>query len=746
VTETPEPLTSSPAPSPWVVRNRWIIFGLVALTLIVYWPVGRFDFINYDDPKYITENPDVAEGLTWDSFKQSFHSTQGGYRHPLTWWSHLLDVSLFGLHNPGGHHNTSLILHTINVVLLWWVLMRLTGAAWPSAWVAAILAVHPTHLESVAWISERKDTLSLLFLLLTIWAYQRYTELPGVGRYALVVLAFVAALMAKPMMVTIPAVLLLLDLWPLRRIPLAAGAGRALRRCFVEKLPLLVLSGVSAAITIMDSRSLESFASLDHFPVTTRLQTSIIGYARYIGEMLWPTKLAIFYPYPAGGWPATWVVGSTLLFVAITALCIWQVKRRPYLLAGWLFFVIMLLPVIGLLPSGDASLADRYTYVPSIGFCFALAWLARDLGRRVGARVVVGGVGVTTVVACASLSMVGIWHWRDSLSIMGRALAVTENNWTAHTNYAAALRNLGRDAEAEPHLRAALKFRPEGLDQQLNLASYLIDHGSIDEARSLLVPLAQQRAKHPLVLATLARYFAKLGQHERAIQYFDAALTERPRMADVMVAKAFSLLTLNRVDEAEELLVQAVQINDNQPRAHHRLGLIAAARNDVEAAMQYFQRAIELGNYAQPHYDYGVLLARLGRFEEAHAELGRALALYGENDFAARGQARLQMGFLLNYLNRPDEAQAAQAEGIELLRRAIATSPNDALPHYQLAQALQIRKDPAATQAAREALEVAEATNNVFVASQIKARFPALTTQPATQPATHPATTQAVGP
>jgi tetratricopeptide (TPR) repeat protein len=740
VTETAEPLASSspppPPPSPRTVRNRWIIFGLVALTLIVYWPVGRFDFINYDDPKYITDNPEVVDGLTWDSFKQSFRSTQGGYRHPLTWWSHLLDVSLFGLNNPGGHHNTSLILHTVNVVLLWWVLLRLTGAAWPSAWVAAILAVHPTHLESVAWISERKDTLSLLFLLLTVWAYQRYTEKPGIGRYAVVALGFVAALMAKPIMVTLPVALLLLDLWPLRRIRPGAGAGRALGRCLLEKLPLLVLSALSAVITITDSRSLESFATLERFPLDVRLQTSILGYARYLGLLLWPTKLAIFYPYPSAGWPMTWVIGSAVLLVAITAACLWQVKRRPYLLAGWLFFVLMLSPVIGLLPSGDASLADRYTYVSSIGICFALAWLARDLGRRVGARAVVGGLGVATVVACAAVSMAGVWHWRDSLSIMSRALAVTEENWTAHTNYATALMAAGRASEAEPHLRAALKYRPEGLDQQLNLAIYLIDYGSLDEARSILLPLAQQRPGEPMVIATLGQYFARLGQHDRAIQYFDAALAQRPRKADVMVGKAFSLLTLNRVDEAEELLVQAVQIQDNLPRAHHRLGLIALSRNDVDAATQYFQRAIELGDYPQPHYDYGVLLARLGRFEEAHAELEQAIKLYPANAYAERGQARLQMGFLLLRLNRPDEAKAAQAEGVDLLRRAAAASPKDALPRYQLAQALLALKDPAATQAAAEALQVAEASNNLFVASQIKARFPALTTQPATQPAT----------
>lgn len=729
-------------------RVRWIMLALIVLTLACYWQVGRADFINYDDAKYITDNPEVFDGLTWKSFLGSFTSTAGGYRHPLTWWSHLLDVTLFGYlpktGSAGGHHLMNLLFHTADTVLLFWVLLRMTGATWPSAWVAAMFAVHPTHVESVAWVSERKDVLSTLFLLLTILAYQRYTERRTLARYGVVALAFVAALMSKPMMVTAPAILLLLDIWPLRRIKLGAGFWASLKQPIVEKLPLLALSLVSGAITIYDTASIKSFAGTDVYPIPLRLQTSIIGYARYLGKLFWPTKLAIFYPYPPNGWPTMAVVGATALFVVITSVVIWQMKRRAYLLVGWLWFVGTLLPVIGLLISGDASLADRYTYVPFIGLFIILAWLAREVGRKLNAGRVVAAAGAVAVLVCSAMTMAYVPKWRDSFAIMGHSKSVVKDNWTALMQYGVALTGERRNDEAAGYFREVLRIKPMLQVAHIRLGRYLLENDRLDEAKHHLRIAATGDPEHPGLLATLGQLHARLGNHQEALKYYDKALTKRAARAETLLLSAYSLLALGKVDDAASRLEEVLRINPNAAEAHHRLGLIASARRDLKSAEERFTTAAAAEpTWALPRLDYGMLLARLGRAPEAIEQLEQAITLAQPSEVILKARAEAAIARLLDLAGRKDEAAPRFARAVSYAREGVAQRPLDADAHYQLALQLKQTGQPdEAQEVARRGMELAIAAKNYMILSLLRGAFPEVTsTQPTTQ-ATQPATTQ----
>jgi tetratricopeptide (TPR) repeat protein len=460
--------------SPKVPARRWIAVSLVlaVTTLAVYWRVGGHAFLDYDDAQYVRDNQAVHGGLTWDGIAWAFTSIEYASNwHPLTWISHLVDVELFGL-SPRGPHLANIVMHAGNAVLLFLLLGTATSAFWRSALVAALFAVHPLHVESVAWVSERKDVLSSLFWLLASGAYLRYARRPGGGRYAAVVVLLALGLMAKPMLVTLPLVLLLMDWWPLGRL---AGPGTAppgeqpklpgpsprnrLSPLLVEKLPLAALSVLSGALTLVAQRRGGSVISLQSHPLPLRLENAFVAYATYPVKTFWPSSLTALYPL--GDFPAWRVAGAVLALAAATWAAVRSARRSPWLLMGWLWYLSTLLPVIGLVQVGAQAMADRYTYIPVTGLLVMIAWEApRLLGGGRWAQPALAAAGGLAVLGCVALTRVQIGYWRDDITLFTHALAVAPDNSDARYNLGRSLLSRGNAAEAAVHLQRAVEISP----------------------------------------------------------------------------------------------------------------------------------------------------------------------------------------------------------------------------------------------------------------------------------------------
>lgn len=465
-----------------------LVLGLILMTASAFWPVRHFAFLNYDDPDYVFQNSRVATGLSFENIRWAFTTTHFSYWHPLTWMSHMLDAELFGLH-PGNHHTMNLVLHTLNAVLLFCALRLLTGALWKSLAVAAFFAVHPVNVESVAWISERKNMLVALFWFLTMSAYARYARRPGLGRYLVVAGCFSASIMSKPIAVTLPFVLLLLDFWPLGRLGgsnrdgVAVSAPAAAGRLVLEKVPLLMLSVAASVTTFLSQQSIGSVKSLTLYPLPARLGNSLIAYVRYLGKMLWPQDLAVIYPHPGTSLPVWKPVAAGMVVLGVTVGALALARRRGYLPVGWFWFLGTLVPVIGLVQSGGQSMADRYAYLPMIGIATIAAWGLSDLtaGWRPRAALLVPLAAGALVMNLAVTSR-QVGYWMDSETLFRRALAVTEDNFVAHSNLGDALLRKGAYKEAEFHFREAVRIRPSFAVAHMNLSRALEWTGKREEA------------------------------------------------------------------------------------------------------------------------------------------------------------------------------------------------------------------------------------------------------------------------
>ena len=439
---------------------------LVVVTFGVYSRVGTFSFTNFDDPDYVAQNATVQHGLSAEGVKWAFTTGFMGNWHPLTWLSHMLDCELFGL-SPGAHHVSNLAIHCLNTVLLFWVLLRYTRAMERSAFVAGLFALHPFHVESVAWIAERKDVLSTLFWIMTMGAYLRYIEHRSVRGYLVMLVCFALGLMSKPMLVTLPFVLLLLDYWPLQRAR-TIGEWRAL---LIEKIPLVVLAIASSVVTFIVQKQGGAVGSIEKFSILARIANAFVAYTTYIGKTVMPENLAVFYPHP-GAWPFWQVAGAFVLLTLITGVSLALVRRAPYVLVGWLWFVGTLVPVIGLVQVGEQAYADRYTYVPLIGIFIAAVWGIADFTLKLEWPVIaVRGVGIAGLLACGMLTMSQVNHWRDSEALFRHALDATRANHVAHYSLAQSLSVSGRIYEAVEHYYATLELKPdhEGAHNNLGL-------------------------------------------------------------------------------------------------------------------------------------------------------------------------------------------------------------------------------------------------------------------------------------
>jgi Tfp pilus assembly protein PilF len=516
-----------------------LILLLVAGTFALFARTGRFDFINYDDPAYVYENPHARAGLSGSNLAWAFSATAAGNWHPLTWLSLMTDVSVFGA-RPGGMHLVNAALHALNAGLLFWTLRWTTGARWPSAWTAAIFALHPLHVESVAWISERKDVLSTLLWLLCTLAYVWYSRKRSAWRYAAVLFLLALGLMAKPMLVTLPFVFLLLDYWPLAR--------RGARQLILEKLPMIALVLASAFMTYHAQSAGNAVQSEQRFPLILRVENAAISYVSYLSKTFVPRGLSIYYPHPAvvaAGDAASLharALGAAALLVAITVVAISSRKRYPWLIVGWLWYLGTLVPVIGIVQVGSQAMADRYTYVPMIGILIAIAWTASDVSRRSlpALRPVVITLATTSVAACAVLAWRQIGYWRDSETLFRHALDVNPDNPAANNNLATILASRGQLSEAADHFRRAIAATPDNPLAHRNLARVYAQTGNIDAAIS--------------ELAEALRLSDTAGISEPAALAFDHNLLGR------------MLLSRGRRDEAIVHLRRATELEPGNPK------------------------------------------------------------------------------------------------------------------------------------------------------------------------------------
>ena len=587
-------------------KTLLIGFLLAAVTLTLYWPVQHFDFVNFDDGLYVTDNRQVQGGLSMTGLWWSFTTFHGGNWHPLTWISHMADFEAYRL-NAGGHHWTSVLIHAASTVLLFLVLSSMTGVLWCSALVAVLFAIHPLHVESVAWVAERKDVLSGFLWILTMGVYAHYVRHPTLRRYLIVLGSFALGLLSKPMLVTLPFALLLLDYWPLgrfigsrtafdKRERQGAHFGRSTAiGLVVEKIPLLVMAVASCMITLDAQRSSNTIASLENHPLDVRIANALVSYLEYILKMLWPVDLAVLYPH--AGMPPVWKTGLAVMLIAsLSYVAVRKAREMPFLLVGWLWYLGTLVPVIGLVQVGIQSMADRYTYIPLVGLFIAGAWGVKSIVER--QRVWKRPVAVFSLVVLAGLLLLSksqVYTWKNSITLFEHALSVTERNFLAHNNvgiaYAA---GEGSCEKAAPHFMRVIELKNDAADAYTNLGTCAFREGNL----------------------------------EGAVLYFQKAVEVDPQYSKARINLGLMKLKTGNLRIAEEEFRKVLQIDPSNEEALANLGEIFIHQGKLGDAERHLREALRInpGN-AQTHNNMGVVFMREGRLKEALGQFRQALAL-----------------------------------------------------------------------------------------------------------------------
>jgi tetratricopeptide (TPR) repeat protein len=609
-----------------------ISLTLTAIVLVVYsqtWGQG-FAFVSCDDGDYVIDNPHVKGGLTPANLRWALTAFHSNNWHPLTWMSLQLDSTLFGT-TAQGYHRTNALFHAANAVLLFWLLLRLSGALWCSAAVAALFAVHPTHVESVAWVSERKDVLSTFFWLLTMTAYAWYAERPGLGRYLLVIVSLGLGLMAKPMLVTLPAALLLLDYWPLRRWPVEEPhttryVPASLGRLLAEKVPLMALVAVSIPLTLLAQTNVVQ--SLDRFSLTVRVANALVSYVKYIEMMLWPVNLNIDYPHARETIAWGPVLAAAGVLIGLTAWMLWAGRKRRYLAVGWLWYLGTLVPVIGLVQVATQAVSDRYTYVPTIGLFILFAWGMADFCSRAPGRVAaVSVLTVSALAVCLVLTNFQVQYWRDSEALWGRVVAVNEHNHVAQGCLGFALAEKGRYAEAVPHFERAIRLQPHQRHHTY-LGIVLFELGELDEAGKQLERAVQLDPDWPKSRLYLGRVRERQGRHEEAVQHFTAALQSEPQLTDARLGLAGALAGAGAYKQAEEQYEILLAAEPNSAFLHDELGRLYKRQGKLSEAVECHARALELSpDFHEAWNNKGVALEGLGQIARAVVCYRRAVEL-----------------------------------------------------------------------------------------------------------------------
>jgi tetratricopeptide (TPR) repeat protein len=657
-----------PADSKSLRQRRVICLLLVLFALALYQPVTNHGFINFDDDLYVTGNSHVNAGLTWRGIAWAFRSGYAHNWHPLTWISHMLDCQLYGL-NPAGHHLTNLLFHIANTVLLFLFLNRTTGTTWRSGIVAALFACHPLHVESVAWAAERKDVLSTFFWLLTLLAYARFVEESRVQGsnpknqgsklkdqkpeskvqtpkskifYAAALLLFACGLMSKPMVVTLPFALLLMDIWPLQRFH-----NSMFQRLFAEKIPFFALSLASCVITFMVQQG--AVAPLDALPLSFRITNAAVSYLLYVSKTCWPVDLAVLYPIPTH-WPAGLVIVSILFVLACSVLVVRFARRYPYLFVGWFWYLGTLIPVIGLVQVGLQSMADRYLYIPGIGLLITVVWGSSALlSTWPRGKWIAAGAGIIVLVGCVAGTWTQLQYWQNSITLFSHAKAVTPANYMTDNHLGEALDAAGEFDKAIPVLEESVRINPHNARGLSELGTVLAQQGKLPEA----------------------------------IECFFKALQLRPNDAVLRYDLGAELLENGQLDEAAAQLLTAIQLNPNFAAAHRSLASVLFKKGETSAAFEHFATAINLDpGWADAHFDYGLALLNHNQPAEAAAQFSQAVALVPNE---ARGHYRLAEALSRQHRSR---------EAINEYWQALRLTPNTPDALNQLAWILATDPDP----------------------------------------------------
>jgi Flp pilus assembly protein TadD len=699
------------------LNERWripmVCIFLVAAIWLVFGQTLRHDFVNFDDDEYVYNNAQVTPGLTLHGIAWAFTTASSAYWHPLTWLSHMLDCQLWGLH-AGGHHLTNVLLHSANAVLLFLVLRRMTSlhpgtgtgapararpgsstpadALWCSAFVAAVFAIHPLDVESVAWVAQRKNVLSTFFWLLTMGAYVGYVVKPDWRRYALVMICYGLGLMSKPMLVTLPFVLLLLDYWPLERIVIAQGADggsvpRPLRqaaRLAFEKVPLLLLAVVSSVVTYLGQKNLSSVTTLKESPLGVRLAKVSVNYVGYLRDTIWPENLTVLYPYPPTFSVAT-VALCVLLLAGISLLVLWSIRSKPYLAVGWFWFVGTMVPVIGLVQVGNTPVADRFTYVPQIGLYLMGAWAVRDLTVSWCRRQWQFAAAVVVISALMVRASIQTSYWRNSESLWTHVLACNPENVHAHGNLGNALLQKGEVDEAIHQFQKALQIKPNDAEIHNNLGNALLQKGEVDEA----------------------------------ITHFQKALQIKPDDAEIHNNLGNALLQKGEADKAIVHYQKALQIKPDDAEIHYNLGNVLFQKGETDEAITHFQKALQIKpDYADAHHNLGCALLQKGNVDEAIAHFQKTLQIKPDDT-----DAQINLAWVLATASQESLRNGNQA--VELAQQAnqLAGGENPTILNTLAAAYAEVGRFSDAKRSAQKAIELAQAAGKKDLAAQINSEL-----------------------
>jgi tetratricopeptide (TPR) repeat protein len=641
---------------------------LAGATLAVYWQVLSSDFVNFDDTIYVTENEHVKTGFNWDNIKWAFAAGTVAYWHPLTWLSHTLDCQLYGL-RPGLHHLTNLIIHIVNSLLLFLVFRQMTGAVWRSALVAALFALHPINVDSVAWIAERKNVLSTLFWLLTMWAYASYARRGGITRYLAALLLFALGLLAKPMLVTLPFVMLLLDYWPFRRFRL-----EGFWRLVWEKIPFYALSAVSVYLSYLSVRRLGITLSTQLVPIKLRVTNAVVSYVAYIGKIILPRRLAVFYPYPQEV-AMYQALGALLFLICVSVVLIWVFRNRPYLGMGWLWFISTLVPVIGFMQAGLwPAMADRWAYVPLIGIGIIIAWGVGDIVAkwRLRTSMVVFAAG-----ACLSALMLCTWlqvgHWHNSYTLFTHALNVTSGNYIAHLNLGNVFLKEDKVHEAISQYDSAIAVHKDFAEAHYNLGIALGLQEEYDRAISQYYTALRLKKDHWKARFHLANALAKSGRLDEAISQYEKVIELRPGDAEVHNNFALALTKKGKIDKAIEHYNRCLQIEPDSVEVLNNLANALAEQRKFEQAVAHFKKALSLKpDFVQTYYNLANVLRETGQLDEAAAYYRGAIQLD-----PSELDAYVGLGLVL-------VRQGQYNEAVEQFETAIQLNPDCAQAYYNL--------------------------------------------------------------
>jgi tetratricopeptide (TPR) repeat protein len=648
-----------------------ICLVLAAVTTALYLPMTHHDFVNFDDDDYITNNSRVQAGLTRAGVIWAFQTGAAANWHPLTWLSHMLDCQLYGL-NPGGHHSTNLIFHVANTLLLFLLLRQLTGALWRSAFVAALFAWHPLHVESVAWASERKDVLSTFFWMLTLIAYTRYAHGVTGDRcqvtrtdpnpssvtrhvslyYWLALLFFACGLMSKPMVVTLPFVLLLLDFWPLNRFQ-AGSSARSIINLVVEKLPFLALTLAASVVTYSVQTSGRTLWSPAGSPFSYRMANALWAYERYISKTFWPADLSIFYPYP-NHWPPALAMGAALLLALWSGLFLWRARQNPYLLVGWFWFLGTLIPTIGLVQVGSQSMADRYMYIPSIGLFILVVWGVADfLNWRPHWQRIMTMAGGVALAGCLVGTRIQLSYWQNSIELFRHAIEVTTDNFVAYTCLGETLRDLGMKNEAMMLCTEAVRIAPNSPVAQYNFGMALLQNQQLDEAIEHLNAAARLAPCNSEILYNLGLVLLLHDKLDEAARYFAAALVERPDFPEAQRRLAQALSQQSKSKQAIFHYRAALRLKPEFADALNELAWILATAPDSSLrsgaeAVHLAKHACELTQNQQAAFltTLSAADAEAGQFPDAIVAAQRAghlAQLTGQKNIAVQDEALLKL-------------------------------------------------------------------------------------------------------